>query len=53
MHDAVRIPNILAAIPAIAAGLRVRGLCAGRLVQSRSGTRGWEHGTFHAVPAAW
>jgi peptidoglycan/xylan/chitin deacetylase (PgdA/CDA1 family) len=53
MHDAGRIPHTLAAIPAIAAGLRARGLCAGRLVPSRSGTPGWEHGTFHAGPAAW
>ena len=53
MHDAGRIPNTLAAIPAIAAGLRARGLCAGRLVPSRSGTPGWEHGTFYAQPAAW
>jgi hypothetical protein len=53
MHDAGRIPNTLAAIPAIAAGLRARGLCAGQLVPSRSGTPGWEHGTFHARPAAW
>ena len=53
MHDAGRIPNTIAAIPAIAAGLRARGLCAGRLVPSRSGTPGWEHGTFHAQPAAW
>jgi endo-1,4-beta-xylanase len=53
MHDAVRIPHSIAAIPAIAAGLRARGLCAGRLVPSRSGTPGWEHGTFHAQPAVW
>jgi peptidoglycan/xylan/chitin deacetylase (PgdA/CDA1 family) len=52
MHDAPRIPNTIAAIPAIAAGLRARGLCAGRLIPSRSGTPGWEHGTFHARPAA-
>jgi len=53
MHDAARIPNTIAAIPAIAAGLRARSLCAGRLVPSRSDTPGWEHGTFHARPAAW
>jgi peptidoglycan-N-acetylglucosamine deacetylase len=53
MHDAGRIPNTIAAIPAIAAGLRARGLCAGRLVPSRSGTSGWEYGTFRARPAAW
>jgi peptidoglycan/xylan/chitin deacetylase (PgdA/CDA1 family) len=53
MHDAERIPNTITAIPAIAASLRARGLCAGRLVLSRSGTAGWEHGTFHARPAAW
>ena len=53
MHDAARIPNTIAAIPAIATGLRARGLCTGRLVPSRSGTPGWEHGTFHARPAAW
>jgi peptidoglycan/xylan/chitin deacetylase (PgdA/CDA1 family) len=53
MHDAGRIPNTIAAIPAIAAGLRARGLCAGRLVPSRSGTSGWKYGTFHARPAAW
>jgi endo-1,4-beta-xylanase len=53
MHDAARIPNTLAAIPAIAAGLRARGLCTGRLVPSRTGTPGWEHGTFHAQTVAW
>ncbi len=53
MHDAGRIPNTIAAIPAIAAGLRARGLCAGRLVPSGNGTSGWEHGTFYARPAAW
>ncbi len=53
MHDVAHIPDTVAAIPAIAAGLRARGLCAGRLVPSRRGTPGWEHGTFHAQPAAW
>jgi endo-1,4-beta-xylanase len=53
LHDAGRIPNTVAAVPAIAAGLRARGLCAGRLVPSDSGTRGWVHGIFHARPAAW
>jgi peptidoglycan/xylan/chitin deacetylase (PgdA/CDA1 family) len=52
MHDAGRIPNTVAAIPAIAAGLRAHGVCAGRLVPSRSGTPGWEHGAFYAQPAA-
>jgi peptidoglycan/xylan/chitin deacetylase (PgdA/CDA1 family) len=53
MHDTSRIPNTIAAIPAMAAGLRARGLCPGRLVPSRAGTRGWVHGTFHAQPAGW
>jgi peptidoglycan/xylan/chitin deacetylase (PgdA/CDA1 family) len=53
MHDSGHTPNTIAAIPAIAAGLHARGLCAGWLVPSRSGTSGWEHGTFHARPAAW
>jgi peptidoglycan/xylan/chitin deacetylase (PgdA/CDA1 family) len=53
LHDAGRIPNTIAAIPAIATGLRARGLCAGQLVSSRGGTPGWEHGIFHAQPAAW
>jgi peptidoglycan/xylan/chitin deacetylase (PgdA/CDA1 family) len=53
MHDAGGIPNTLAAIPAIAAGLAARDVCAGRLVPSRGGTPGWEHGTFYAQPAAW
>jgi peptidoglycan/xylan/chitin deacetylase (PgdA/CDA1 family) len=53
MHDAARDPDTIAGIPAIAAGLRARGLCAGRLIPSRSGTPGWEHGTFYAQPAAW
>jgi endo-1,4-beta-xylanase len=53
MHDAAHIPDTIAAVPVIAAGLRARGLCAGRLVPSRRGTPGWEHGTFHAQPAAW
>jgi peptidoglycan/xylan/chitin deacetylase (PgdA/CDA1 family) len=53
LHDAGRIPNTVAAVPAIAAGLRARGLCAGRLVPSDSGTRGWVHGIFQARPAAW
>ena len=52
MHDSGRLPNTIAAIPAIAAGLHARGLCAGPLVPSPSGTSGWEHGTFHARPAA-
>jgi hypothetical protein len=29
MHDVGRIPNTIAAIPAIAAGLHARSLCAG------------------------
>jgi peptidoglycan/xylan/chitin deacetylase (PgdA/CDA1 family) len=53
MHDAARDPDTIAGIPAIAAGLHARGLCAGRLIPSRSGTPGWQHGTFHAQPAAW
>jgi peptidoglycan/xylan/chitin deacetylase (PgdA/CDA1 family) len=53
MHDAARDPDTTAAIPAIATGLHAQGLCAGRLIPSRSGTPGWEHGTFHAQPAPW
>jgi peptidoglycan/xylan/chitin deacetylase (PgdA/CDA1 family) len=53
LHDAGRIPNTVAAVPAIAAGLRARGLCAGQLVPSDSGTQGWVHGTFYAQPTAW
>jgi peptidoglycan/xylan/chitin deacetylase (PgdA/CDA1 family) len=53
MHDAAHSPDTIAAVPAIAAGLRARGLCAGRLVPSRRGTPGWEHGTFRAQPAVW
>jgi peptidoglycan/xylan/chitin deacetylase (PgdA/CDA1 family) len=53
MHDSGHLPTTIAAIPAIAAGLHARGLCAGRLIPSPSGTSGWEHGTFHVRPAAW
>jgi hypothetical protein len=53
MHDTAKTRNTIAAIPAIAAGLRARGLCAGRLAPSTPGTSGWEHGVFHARPAHW
>ncbi|HEY3716604.1 MAG TPA: polysaccharide deacetylase family protein [Jatrophihabitantaceae bacterium] len=53
MHDTAHTANTIAAIPAIAAGLRARGLCAGRLAPSAPGTSGWEHGVFHARPVKW
>ena len=53
LHDAGKTPNTIAAIPAIAAGLDARGLCAGRLAPSKPGTAGWEHGVFHARPVKW
>jgi len=53
MHDSEKDMNTVAAILGIASGLRARGLCAGRLVESSKGTSGWKHGVFHAQPAQW
>ena len=53
MHDSEKNANTVGAIPGIASGLQARGLCAGRLVKSTTGTHGWKHGVFHAQPAAW
>jgi len=53
MHDSEKDVNTVAAISGIASGLRARGLCAGRLVESSKGTSGWKHGAFHARPARW
>ena len=53
MHDTAHTANTIAAIPAIAAGIHSRGLCAGRLAPSTPGTSGWEHGVFHARPVDW
>ena len=51
MHDGY--PNTIAAVPAIAAGLAKRGLCAGRIVPSATPTVAWEGLSFPASVTRW
>jgi peptidoglycan/xylan/chitin deacetylase (PgdA/CDA1 family) len=51
MHDGYA--NTIAAVPQIAAGLRARGLCAGRIVYSDTPTVAWEGLSFPATVATW
>lgn len=49
MHDGY--PNTIAAVPGIAAMLKARGLCAGKIVTSSTPTVAWEGLTFDATVA--
>lgn len=51
MHDGYK--NTVAAIPAIAAGLKDKGLCAGKIVKSDVPTNAWWGRDIYAKPVAW
>lgn len=51
MHDGYK--NTIAAIPAIAKGLKDKGLCAGKIVKSDVPTNAWWGRDIYAKPVAW
>lgn len=51
MHDGYK--NTIAAIPAIASGLKAKGLCAGKIVKSDVPTNAWWGRDIYAKPVAW
>lgn len=51
MHDGYK--NTIAAIPAIAKGLKAAGLCPGKIVKSATPTNAWWGRDIYASPAAW
>ena len=52
MHDSP-YANTIAALPDIVAGLRAKGLCAGRVVPSATPVAAWPGATFATTAAAW
>ena len=51
MHDGY--PNTIAAVPKIAALLKAKGLCDGRIAKSKTPVQAWENLSFNATVKAW